>query len=714
MPLSVLMLLLPLQIIPMWDSLNMRTVGVWPFGALGWHQVVDDSFLYVKSGKGLVVFDISDPASPTKLDSFKFGASFHTQVGNTLCGVGSNRGVTLVDVTRPESPTLIGYHLTPDITISLCAQDSLLYVAAYGAGLRIINISDPGQPKEIGAWMSPASHTHWVTLRENFAFLADGYAGLRILDVSNPHSPGEVFWHRIGNEVATSIALADTIALIAWRNAGLRLWNVADPTQPYELGVLPSYAKQVAVKDSFAFVILWTGAADTMLILDIADPTQPRPVAGLPAGFFLKLWNDLCFVSNPENVRTEDSLYILSVQDPTRPVSLGVCTGFHGHFDILHVAGGLGFGGTRGQGVQVFDVSSPAEPTLISQIGDWYVPQLASVGNLLHLACVLGPPPYRVVDVTDPRNPVLVGTQDSMFSGGAVAARDSLVFLIVFDLSQTWQLWILSAADPTQPRVLSRIPAGPGRQFRACVVDGNLLYIAAGSDGLRVLDISDPVLPEPLGACSTMGSAQELKTRYPYAYIADGLGGITVVDISDPSKPFMVGNHPTPYGTFSIDLDRNIAYVADGFWGVRAFDVSNPAEPSPVGFYHTPCFAQYVQVMDGLVFVADGRGWLVLERYPPGVEEPPNERPSFAPPGPTVVRGVLNLSGAEHNPILPGESGLCPKPTQLLNATGRRVMDLQPGENDVRHLAPGVYFIRAEGPRGQGFKGSSRKVVIQR
>jgi hypothetical protein len=62
----------------------------------------------------------------------------------------------------------------------------------------------------------------------------------------------------------------------------------------------------------------------------------------------------------------------------------------------------------------------------------------------------------------------------------------------------------------------------------------------------------------------------------------------------------------------------------------------------------------------------------------------------------------------------------------LLDITGRKVMDLAPGENDIRHLAPGVYFVREEGPRiepsdgtcedaEQGSEGPSvRKVVIQR
>ena len=34
----------------------------------------------------------------------------------------------------------------------------------------------------------------------------------------------------------------------------------------------------------------------------------------------------------------------------------------------------------------------------------------------------------------------------------------------------------------------------------------------------------------------------------------------------------------------------------------------------------------------------------------------------------------------------------------LLDIAGRRVKELRPGENDVRGIAPGVYFVRGEGP----------------
>ena len=74
--------------------------------------------------------------------------------------------------------------------------------------------------------------------------------------------------------------------------------------------------------------------------------------------------------------------------------------------------------------------------------------------------------------------------------------------------------------------------------------------------------------------------------------------------------------------------------------------------------------------------------------------------------GPTIVRNVLQLPltfGFERRP-----------PSVLLDISGRKVLDLHPGPNDVSRLAPGVYFVRSE-PSAVGRQPFAvRKVVIQR
>jgi phosphoribosylformylglycinamidine (FGAM) synthase PurS component len=70
----------------------------------------------------------------------------------------------------------------------------------------------------------------------------------------------------------------------------------------------------------------------------------------------------------------------------------------------------------------------------------------------------------------------------------------------------------------------------------------------------------------------------------------------------------------------------------------------------------------------------------------------------------TVIRGVL---------FLPEAPSHKPQAASLLDASGRKVLELHTGANDVSRLSPGVYFMRGEG-RGAGDEGRTRKVILQR
>ena len=72
-------------------------------------------------------------------------------------------------------------------------------------------------------------------------------------------------------------------------------------------------------------------------------------------------------------------------------------------------------------------------------------------------------------------------------------------------------------------------------------------------------------------------------------------------------------------------------------------------------------------------------------------------------PRQTVVRGVL---------FLPQASSRKPQAASLMDVSGRKVLGLHAGANDVRVLAPGVYFI-CEKPQAPGLKPEAvRKIVI--
>jgi DNA-binding beta-propeller fold protein YncE len=87
----------------------------------------------------------------------------------------------------------------------------------------------------------------------------------------------------------------------------------------------------------------------------------------------------------------------------------------------------------------------------------------------------------------------------------------------------------------------------------------------------------------------------------------------------------------------------------------------------------------------------------------------PDGLPAMARPAPTIIRGTLYLPRdmTETSDV----SDRVPRPV-LLDISGRKVMDLKPGPNDVRALAPGVYFVRTAQAQAQAQ--AVRKVLISR
>ncbi len=85
--------------------------------------------------------------------------------------------------------------------------------------------------------------------------------------------------------------------------------------------------------------------------------------------------------------------------------------------------------------------------------------------------------------------------------------------------------------------------------------------------------------------------------------------------------------------------------------------------------------------------------------------EAPDDLPAAARPAPTVVRGVLVLGAV-------GSRQHTAYRAELLDISGRKVLNLKPGANDVRALAPGVYFVRAVSRELSA--ASCSKVVITR
>ena len=128
--------------------------------------------------------------------------------------------------------------------------------------------------------------------------------------------------------------------------------------------------------------------------------------------------------------------------------------------------------------------------------------------------------------------------------------------------------------------------------------DGNTLYIADQTNGLQIVDISDPAFPIFLGEYKTINSDTQvvvLSADENTAYLAENNNGLVILDISDPTTPLLINNY-TDYSANDIKIssDENTAYLASGFNGLVIVDISDPANPVYVNNYQTSPRNTYV------------------------------------------------------------------------------------------------------------------------
>jgi hypothetical protein len=141
--------------------------------------------------------------------------------------------------------------------------------------------------------------------------------------------------------------------------------------------------------------------------------------------------------------------------------------------------------------------------------------------------------------------------------------------------------------------------------FSDVAVSGDHAFVADGSIGLQVMDISNPSNPVLAGSYDVPNDASSVAVAGNYAFVAGGESGLYVIDISDPSNPVLAGNFDTPDNAYGVAVSGNHAFVGDVASGLLVIDISDPSNPVITGICDTPGLAAGVAVAGDHAFVAD-------------------------------------------------------------------------------------------------------------
>ncbi|RLC64716.1 MAG: hypothetical protein DRI01_02885, partial [Chloroflexi bacterium] len=339
-----------------------------------------------------------------------------------------------------------------------------------------------GEPRivEVGFCDIPGSAAD-VFVSGDYAYVAAGNAGLRVIDVSNPEEPDEVGFYEEDEE---------------WGGPDEEIWDV-QTWFARSVHVVGNYAHVLGEYHEFheinqdTIMHVWEISSLSYRVIDVSNPDSPDAVC---------IWETNeheAVVYNPTDLYVtgdytyivydwdaEGILCILDVSNLERPrfVSSYVTPGDADPRGV-YVIGNYAYVATSGaedEGLRVINVSNPENP---NQVGAYDAQDgaegVAVMGNFAYVAN-LGAG-LRVIDISDPEHPDGVGFCDTPGQARGVAVSGNFVYVADGEAG----LRMIDITNPERPDEVASCDT-PGR---ACgvAVSGNHAYVADGNS-LRILD----------------------------------------------------------------------------------------------------------------------------------------------------------------------------------------------------------------------------------
>jgi hypothetical protein len=275
------------------ESWNMRLIGHEPMAGEGdcMHVGLRDGFAYVghMSDRGTSIVDVRDPRAP--------------------------RSVSRI----PSSPNTHGHKVQIVGDILLVNRELIpLARGPWVAGLDVYDISRPDRPRHLAFWPCGGKGVHRMTYWEPpYAYVTAGADDvtnqfLVIVDLADPSRPVEVGrwwlpgmwtggrespdWDDTWLVKHHHAIVRDGLAYSAWWDKGIVILDVADPTAPRPVGRLeldhevsrathtacPLPGRDLIVTTEERWAEGCVGVAPNARLVDVSDPARPVVAATLP------------------------------------------------------------------------------------------------------------------------------------------------------------------------------------------------------------------------------------------------------------------------------------------------------------------------------------------------------------------------------------------------------------------------------------------------
>jgi len=279
----------------------------------------------------------------------------------------------------------------------------------------------------------------------------------------------------------------------------------------------------------------------------------------------------------------------------------------------LAVSGDTLYGGTlRTERINYYNITYPYDLGALnvfmgSSSTNGAVTDIEIQGNLLYLAIFkeASSRSFKIVDVTNPAPPnTLISTNFNSANVLGLAVAGHYAYLA----ASSDGLYVLNVTDKYAPAVLGHLNL-PGNATDV-ILDGRFAYVSLAEEGVALVDIHNPTNPQLIDVCFTDGIATRMALQGNTLFVANGPGGIVILDVADYNKITYLFRHMLPYvwdvdlygGTVVVGTDEGLHTLQICATGGGITNIAKTVYPNTF----TDLEAWDVKVIGDIAYVAGG------------------------------------------------------------------------------------------------------------
>ncbi len=456
------------------------------------------------------------------------------------------------------------------------------------------------------------------------AFSAGGASAFRIIDITNPLNPFVPGTPGVGGGASLS-----NLPISGF--GGFRL----------------------AISGKYVYMLFNTNTrSDEFRIIDVSDPTNPVVHGGsginIPAGVMSSWPTGISVVGNYAYLTFNNTLCgttcnkfrIIDVSDPDAPVIVSPSSSnfanyvnFNGAPRSIYVSSNLAYIGTDtgGPELAIVDIENPKNPIVKGQIvlgltnstSPNYNIKVFVEGNYVYLTTGLtGANAFRVFDSADPAGSQIICPAGGAGAGLTLPASPSNNVLasgryvyVTFDMNGTSAFRLIDTIDCSNLQVVGGQYFDPQiSNSYAIAISGRYLFIGGNNGGFKVAEL--PNIRAVDSGVSQVPGLASVTAHTVEAGNLQVLGNTTIKNNLNVKGGLTVKGN----ATFNTDLYVDGSLMVKGSLnvaGVKTFRIDNPANPEHEILTHS--FVESDQVenfYDGVAILdSSGRAEIVLPNY---------------------------------------------------------------------------------------------------